>query len=323
MTHGTHSRRLPLIAVGVAVLLWSTSFGISSEVLETASPGVLSVGRFVIGLAVLVPIAVRRPGFARTVRRPRTMLLGLLGVALYYSLTNIGLEFSTAGTIALTNAALPALTAVLGLLILRERLAVRTVVGLVLATVGVAIVAGSGLSLDVGVLLSLIGLASYALYTVLLRKELVTAPLRRPGSEQTATTDVDPLVLATATAVWGTAIMLPWLVLEAATGSASLPADAAGWGGLAFLGIVITAPTIVLFNYGAERLPAAITGILTAAIPALGYLFALLLGEPFDPVTALGGAVALVGVVIASASTPAIDSSPPGSALPPAEDDSA
>jgi drug/metabolite transporter (DMT)-like permease len=221
--------------------LWSTSFGLSAEVLRTASPAVLSVGRFVIGLLILVPIAARRSGFAITLRQPRTVLLGLLGVALYYSLTNVGLEFTTPGTAALSNAALPALTAISGLLILRERLGLRTIIGLVLATAGVVIVAGSGPGLDLGVVLCLIGLASYAL---------------------------------------------------------------------------------VLFNYGAERLPAAVTGVMTAAIPALGYLFALLLGEQPDAITALGGGIALIGVLIASWATPSIDSSPPGSALPASDEDS-
>ena len=290
------------------------SFGISGEVLKTASPAALSVGRFAIGLIVLVPLAARRPLFARTVRDPRTILLGLLGVAIYYSLTNIGLEFTTPGTAALSNAARPTLTALLGLFILKERLAPRTIVGLVLATAGVVIVAGAGLTLDIGVLLCLIGLASYALYTVLLRKGVLAE------SRQRAARTVDPLVLATATAVWGTAIMLPWLVAEMAVGAAAIPSGWAGFGGLLVLGVVITAPTLVLFNYGAERLPAAATGVLTAAIPALGYLFALLLGEPFDAITALGGAVALVGVAIASVTAPSTDSSPAGSGLPPHED---
>ncbi len=240
-------------------------------------------------------------------------------MALYYSLTNISLEFTAAGTVALTNAALPALTAVLGAFILRERLAFRTLAGLVLATAGVAIVAGSGLTLDVGVVLSLAGLASYGLYTVLLRKELVIAAKKQESTGQPATTDVDPLVLAAATAIWGTAIMLPWLALEALSSSASLPSALAGWGGLAFLGILITAPTIVLFNYGAQRLPAAVTGIITAAIPALGYLFALLLGESFNTTTAVGGGIALVGVLVASTSTHARDLDLPAPARPSAE----
>jgi drug/metabolite transporter (DMT)-like permease len=78
----------------------------------------------------------------------------------------------------------------------------------------------------------------------------------------------------------------------------------------------------VLFNYGAERLPAAVTGVMTAAIPALGYLFALLLGEQPNAIKALGGGIALIGVLIASWATPSIDSSPPGSALPTSDEDS-
>ncbi|TFB92334.1 DMT family transporter [Cryobacterium luteum] len=309
-------RRLPLVAVGIAVLLWSTSFGISGEVLKTASPAVLSVGRFGIGLIVLVPLAARRPLFARTLRDPRTILLGLLGVSIYYSLTNIGLEFTTPGTAALSNAALPALTALLGLFILKERVAPRTIVGLALATAGVVIVAGAGLTLDIGVLLCLTGLASYALYTVLLRKGAPAEPQQRAAVGRQPAGAVDPLVLATATAVWGTAIMVPWLVAETAAGAAAVPSGWGGLGGLLVLGVVITAPTLVLFNYGAERLPAAVTGVLTAAIPALGYLFALLLGESFNAITALGGAVALVGVAIAAVTAPSTESSPAGSGLP-------
>ena len=82
----------------------------------------------------------------------------------------------------------------------------------------------------------------------------------------------------------------------------------------------MTAPTLVLFNYGAERLPAAVSGVATATIPALGYGFALLMGEPLDPVKAVGGAIALVGVLIATLATPDVEPSPPGSGLPePAE----
>jgi drug/metabolite transporter (DMT)-like permease len=81
-----------------------------------------------------------RRGFAMSVRQPRTAMLGLLGVALYYSLTNVGHEFNTPGVAALSNAALPALTAGLGLFLLRERLTTRTIIGLVLATAGVVVV---------------------------------------------------------------------------------------------------------------------------------------------------------------------------------------
>ncbi|MEO8261599.1 MAG: DMT family transporter [Pseudolysinimonas sp.] len=285
-------RGWPLAAIAISVVLWSTAFALSSVVLDTSSPAVLSVGRFLIALAVLVPLAARRTGFVRTLRSPRTVVLGLTGVTFYYSLTNIGLLFTSPGTVALSNALLPVFTTVLAVLILRERPPLRTIVGLVLATAGVALVAAAGLSFDAGILLVALGLASYALYTVLLKRDA-----NRHGSS-------DPVVLATATAVWGTVLMLPWLLVEGISGAARLPHGAPGILSLLFLGLVVSAPTLVLFNYGAERLPAAISGIATAGIPALGYAFAILLGEVPVLIKVIGGVIALAGIVIATLASP-------------------
>lgn len=298
------TRWLPLAAIGSSVVLWSAAYVFSGWALETGSPAVLSVTRFALALVVLVPIAARRPAFVRTLKQPRTVLLGLTGVTLYYSFANVGLLFTTPGTAALVVSLLPVLTAIAAVVMIRERLTGRTIVGLVLATVGVALVAASGFRLDLGVLLNIVALASYAIYTVLLRRDA-----GRPDAP-------DAIVLATATGVWGTILMLPWLAWEAATGTMALPSDMRGLVAIAVLALVVTAPTLVLFNYGAERLPAAVSGVATAAIPALGYGFALLLGEPLDPVKALGGAIALVGVLIATLAQPDVEPSPPGSGLP-------
>jgi drug/metabolite transporter (DMT)-like permease len=297
-------RWLPLGAIGLSVVLWSAAYVFSGWALETGSPAVLSVTRFALALVVLVPIAARRPAFLRTLKEPRTILLGLTGVTLYYSFANIGLLFTTPGTAALVVSLLPVLTAIAAVVMIRERLSGRTMVGLVLATLGVALVAASGFRLDIGVVLNVVALASYAIYTVLLRRDA--------GREDAP----DALVLATATGVWGTILMLPWLGWEGITGTLALPTDTRGLVAIVVLALVVTAPTLVLFNYGAERVPAAISGVATAAIPALGYGFALLLGETLDPVKAIGGAIALAGVLIATLAQPDVEPSPPGSALP-------
>lgn len=298
------SRWLPLAAIGVSVVLWSFAYVLSGWALDSGSPAVLSVGRFVLALVVLVPLAARRPGFVRTLRDRRTVILGITGVTLYYAFANIGLEFTTPGTAALVVSLLPVFTALGAVWIIRERLSARTVVGLVLATIGVGLVAAAGFRLDLGVVLCVVSLASYALYTILLRRDAArdSAP--------------DALVLATATALWGTLLMLPWLGWEAVTGTLEVPHDTRGLISIAVLGLVISAPTLVLFNYGAERVPAAISGVATAAIPALGYAFALLAGEALDLVKAVGGAVALAGVLLATLATPSVEPSPPGLGLP-------
>lgn len=296
-------RGLPLLAVGVSVTLWSLAYPLSGIVLETASPAVLSVVRFSIALAVLVPFAARRPGFLRTLRSPRTVLLGLTGVSIYNAFINLALLFTTAGTASLVSALLPVFTALLGVLILRERMGWRTIVGLVLATAGVALVAASGLSLDLGVLLCAVGLLGYGLYTVLIRRDVDRADAP------------DALVLSTATAVWGTVIMVPWMLGELLTGTARLPEGLPGIGSLLILALVVTAPTLVLFNYGAERLPAAISGIATAAVPPLGYALSVLLGETPMPIKVIGGVVALAGILVATVASPRIEASPPGATV--------
>lgn len=302
-------RPLPFAAVAVSVALWSTAYVASALVLETASPAVLSVLRFAVALVVLVPLAARRPGFLRVLRSPRTLVLGITGVTFYYSFANLALLFTTTGTAALANAALPVLTALFAVLILRERLPLRTVAGLLLAVVGVGLIAAAGLRVDAGLLLCLVALASYALYTVLLRRDA-----------ERATAPVEPLVLATGTAIWGTVLMLPWLAGEALLGQARLPADAPGILAVLFLGLVVTAPTMVLYNYGAERLPAAVSGIATAGIPAIGYALSLAVGEPLDAVKVVGGVVALAGIVVATLATPAVEASAPGALVAERED---
>jgi len=298
------ARVLPAVAIGVTVVLWSITYVLSGWALETGSAAVLSVGRFALTLVVLVPFTARRPGLSRALRDPRMILLGLLGVTLYYALANIGLLFTTAGTAALVASFMPVMTALAAVVLLRERIVLRTTVGLVLATAGVGLVAAAGFRIDLGVVLNLLALVAYSLYTVLLRRE---------GGDGTGR---DAITLATATAAWGTALMLPWLGWEIVTGTAAIPGDVRGLLGILAEGVVITAPALVLFGYAAQRLPAAVSGVATAAVPALGYGFALLLGEPFDLVKTIGGAVALVGVVIATLSQPDVEPSPAGSALP-------
>ena len=57
--------------------------------------------------------------------QPRFLLFGLTGVSLYFGLQNIGLLFTSAGNAALINGSIPAITAILAVLCLGERLSPR------------------------------------------------------------------------------------------------------------------------------------------------------------------------------------------------------
>ncbi|MFS0894151.1 DMT family transporter [Microbacterium sp. 179-I 3D3 NHS] len=313
---------LPVAAVLLSVVLWSTTYGLSAIALVTASPAVLSELRLVLAVPPLLVLILlgARPRVAavlRALRRPRTIVLALTGVALFSLPSNIGLTQTTAGTASLMSASLPVLTALIAWRLLGERMTRRVLMGLTLTTAGIVVSAVGAVDLGTGAALIVAGLASYALYTVLLRRAGSTPEIPSgPSTSATAATatdaaatdaaatdaaaDADPLVVATATAVWGAVLLAPWLLFEVATGSAAWPSTGEGWAAVAFLGLVVTGPTMALFTYGAERVPAAVSGTATGAVPALGYAFAVALGEPVDAVKVVGGALALVGIVVAA-----------------------
>jgi drug/metabolite transporter (DMT)-like permease len=288
----------PLAALATAVLIWATTFVVSATALATTSPAVLTVLRFALGAAVLVPLAVRRGGLGRVLRAPVTAVLGLTGVAAYYGLQNLGLLYTTAGTAALLQAVLPVATAGLAALLLREQVAAGTLVGLVLATAGVVLVASAGARLDRGAVLVVAGILAYAVYTVLLRR-LGSRPSPQAAGTGTVAT-ADPGVLAAATAVWGLVLLVPWQVWEIAAGRAQLPVGIAAISATLYLGVVASGGTLLLWTYGAGRTPAGVSGVVTAAIPALGYALAVLTGEQPTWSKTAGGTLAVAGVALTS-----------------------
>lgn len=288
----------PLAALATAVLIWATTFVVSATALATTSPAVLTVLRFALGAAVLVLLAVRRGRLGRVLRVPVTVVLGLTGVAAYYGLQNLGLLYTSAGTAALLQAVLLVATAALAAIVLREQVAVGTLVGLVLATAGVVLVASAGARVDRGAVLVVAGVLAYAVYTVLLRRLGGGASFQAAGTNTVST--ADPVVLAAGTAVWGLVLLVPWQAWELAAGRSQLPVGTAAISATLYLGVVASGGTLLLWTYGAGRTPASVSGVLTAAIPALGYALAVLTGEQPTWSKTVGGILAVAGVVLAS-----------------------
>jgi drug/metabolite transporter (DMT)-like permease len=281
----------PAIAALIgAVVVWATTFVISADVLMTNSPAVLTVLRFAIAAVLLVPLAMWRRAPVRDVlASPVGAFLGLSGVTAYYGLQNVGLQYTSAGTTALLQAVLPVATALLAAVVLRERVEPRVAVGLVMASVGVVLVASSAPRFDLGTVLIVIGLVAYALYTVALR-----------WSADHLQVASDWLAVATASCIWGVGFLLPWLAWEVASGRSRWPDDVGTLGELIYLGVVASGVTLLLWSYGAARTSATIAGVITAGVPALGYAIAVLFGEPAVWTKTAGGVLAVVGIVVAT-----------------------
>lgn len=167
--------------------------------------------------------------------------------------------------------------------------------GLVVATVGVVVASNTGAEVNLGAALIAAGAIAYAVYTVLLRR------LEAPGLKQPRRMTTDPVVVAAATAVWGLVFLLPWQLWELASGQTRLVPTTPLILAILYLGLFASGATLLLWTFGARRTPAFTSGILTAAIPALGYAFALAAGEEPTWNKTVGGLLALLGVGVAIA----------------------
>jgi drug/metabolite transporter (DMT)-like permease len=115
-------------------------------------------------------VRVRKAERAPISRRDHLRLVGLsvIGIALNQTLFLMGLRWTSPFSTSLLGATIPVFAAGLAVLFGKERLRLRTVIGLTLAILGVLSLIGNG-SLDRGAILVALNSLSYAAYVVLSR----------------------------------------------------------------------------------------------------------------------------------------------------------
>lgn len=283
-----------LAIVGV-LLLWASAFaGIRAGMRLTPAgaigadgygPGELALLRFGTASTVLALYALakgmRRPDLADL---PRIGLAGFLGISVYHVALNFGEVTVHAGAASLLISAGPVFTALLSVVFLHERLSRIGWGGILLAFTGVALIAlsgGKGLQFTPGALLILLAAIVAAAFSILSKQSL-----RRYSALE-----------FTSYAIWaGTLplfLFLPGLIRQ-------FPAAApAATFAVIYLGIFPAAIAYVLWNYALARMPASLLSSFLYLSPVIAFFIAWVwLGEMPTLLTILGGAIAIVGVIL-------------------------
>src|SRR5437762_7653978 len=127
--------------------LGGTSIGATRYLVNAIDPLAIGSFRFGIGFVLLLPVALLQ-GARWPARRDwlAVAALGVLFFALFPLLFNASLIFTTAARGALALSTLPLLTMVVGALLGSEALTARKSIGVVIATLGVALALLSGLA---------------------------------------------------------------------------------------------------------------------------------------------------------------------------------
>lgn len=268
---------------------------------------VLSAWRFLVGASLAWVWLLASPARRRALRRvDRRVVAVSLGLGLLYVGNSgtyyAGLESVDASLAALIVYIYPALVAVLSLRIGRRLEGGRAWLALGLALAGVAMTVG-GIDATKApplgpLLLVVVSPVIYAVWIVLAarlsgERRADPGPGHDAEAGAAASTATALMMTATAATYWIGAIAAGRPV-----GPASIPV--AAWPGLLAVGTVATFLAIQGFYAGAQRIGAAQAALLSTIEPiwTIG-LAAVLLHESLGPLQLAGGALILIGVVIA------------------------
>ena len=283
-----------LLYVSIAVLTWSSAYASIAYALSAFTPGELAFGRLLFASGVfLLYLRWRRIALPPPAAWPPLLGLGVIGLGVYHLCLNLAETRVASGTAALLIALLPAATAATSALWLRERLSVRTLVGLAVALGGVVLVVADrgGVQFQPRALLVLVSVLAAAVYFTAQKSWM-----RRYGAE--AVTAVALLGGTLAAAPFG-------LALPRALAAAPLPRLAA----LLWLALAPTFLGYLTWNLAIHRSSATqVSSFIYCSSPLAVLIGWLWLGERPGVLTLAGGAVVIGGVILANTGTRAAPS---------------
>ncbi|WP_126425316.1 DMT family transporter [Brevibacillus marinus] len=279
------------ICLAAAASIWGGVYVVSKVVLEVIPPFTLLELRFAIALLILGGMVVMSGRYVPVKDLPTMMAIGFVGPTISIGAQFLGTKLSTAHMGALITSASPAFIALFAVWLLRERLHLSQLAGIVLATVGVLIVVGipdaaDGSSSWLGNLILLVAALSWGLYTVLSKQ---------------ATAVYSSLVVTAYASFFGLLFSSPLMFWELSATAVDWSFDWKIWLGVLYIGIVSTAGAFYLWNKGFELLSAGSGAGFFFFQPVVGTFFGwLLLGEHLSFSFFVGALFILSGVALSN-----------------------
>ena len=282
----------------LAVVIWGGNFIATKVTLREISPATIVWLRFGIGILVLGVTVAARKQFAFPARRELAYfaLLGFLGVSFHQWLQATGLMTAAATNTAWIVTTIPVFTALLGWLILKEKLGLMRVAGMLLAATGVILIVSKGQAPlifgvqnggtqgGLGEFLILISAVNWAVFSVLSRRGLEAHPATR---------------MMFFVMVFGWLFANVWL-FGFGPGLSEIPhLSTEGWGGVLVLGLLGSGVAYIAWYDALQALPASqLSAFINIEPLVTTVMAAFLLGESITPLLVLGAGMILFGVYL-------------------------
>ena len=283
-------RALGFGACTLASSLWGCGFFFGKIALAEMNFAHMVLYRFLFATAALLPLLVtHKPGLNG---REWALLAAtaLFGVPLQFLVQFYGLSLTTVSHASLMVGTLPVILAVGAAIFAHERMDAIGWISLAASAIGAAMIAlggrhgapaagGASLAGDLLVVASMV----ISLFWILMNKSLMTRH--------------SAVVVTAYGALLGTLMLAVWVPLR----YGMPPVDgisSKAWIALAASGVLCTAATTLLWNWGITQVPASQAGVLLNMEPLIGSLLGVfVLGEHLGPSAWLGGGLILVAAV--------------------------
>ena len=282
---------LGLISGIAASSIWGAMYVVSKSVMAVIPPFSLLLSRLLLGIIPLLIIASIQKKLMLSKNQFWTLMgVGFVGYGISLGFQFVGTNLSSASNGSLVTSATPAFILIFAAPILGEKITLKSIIALFIASLGVlAVIDPRTAQLDSSLFLGNLSLVAaaltWALYSVLIRK---------------VTRNVDVLTVSLVTFVGGLPTNIAFSAWEIATqGIGEITPGVIS--GVLFLGFIATALAMVLWNNAFALLDANIASLTFFAQPIVGTILGVIfLDQLITPLFLFGGLLITIGLVIAS-----------------------
>lgn len=275
--------------LSLAASIWGAMYVVVKVVVDVVPPLELVWIRYVIAVITLAIIGICMKQSWKIAKRDWLLifLVGLIGNTISIVTQETGTMLSTAQMGAIITATTPAFMVIFARFILKEKITIKKCLSILLATIGVVVIVGSGridVTQKLGGLSLLIAAVTWAIMSVLVKK---------------IPSHYSQIVVTTYSSMIAVILLTPFVLPKLNDLDYTKIVDPTISGGLLYLGIVSTAGGFLLWNKGLQLMNASSGGLFFFFQPIVGaFLGWLLLQETIGASFWLGTILIFSGVFI-------------------------
>ncbi len=281
------NQRKAWVLLTLCNLFWAGNYVFGQFVVGELTPLVLTFLRWFFATMLLFIIAVHmeKPNWREVIKSwPMLLAMAVSGIVAYNMILYTALTYTSSVNASVVSALNPALLVVFSTLLLREKLSLIQVAGILISFSGVLVIITQGnisrlmqLQINRGDLLMLAAITVWTMYSILGKR----------------LTKVPPISATASSALLATLMLAPFALYQ------GISFDHVS--GLALVGVlyIILFPSVgsfIFWNLGVREIGAGKAGIFLNLIPVFTALISLALGEPVTFVQITGGVLVFLGV---------------------------